>query len=71
MLRKHINETRGSIVANDLLELVDNVLNNCDIFLISTQRGDTPLHLASKLGHEEIVDFLLSFPSIDTTIKNK
>ena len=38
---------------------------------IHTQNRETPLHFACKYGHEEIVAFLVSFPSTCQTIKNK
>ena len=33
--------------------------------------GRTPLHLASEEGHEKIVEYLLSFPGINTNLKDR
>jgi hypothetical protein len=35
------------------------------------QNCDTPLHIASKYGFEEVVEFLLSFSQTDTTIRDR
>ena len=35
------------------------------------QNNETPLHFACKLGYEEIVSFLMTFPGINTTVRNK
>jgi ankyrin repeat protein len=33
--------------------------------------GNTPLHLAARLGRQEMVDCILSHPSVDDTLLNK
>jgi hypothetical protein len=48
------------------MHLIDLYLNMQDKIV-----GETPLHYACKLGHLEIVRFLLSQPSLDTTLTNK
>ena len=35
------------------------------------QNNETPLHFASKLGHEQIVALLTSFPQTNTAIRNR
>ena len=35
------------------------------------QNNETPLHFACKLGYEKIVSFLMTFPGINTTVRNK
>lgn len=41
------------------------------LFFFFSQNCETPLHFACKYGHEDIVAFLVTFPSTCQTIKNK
>ena len=48
-------------------------LNGRDLLLcpLSLQNNETPLHFASKRGHEQIVAYLMSFPQTSTSIQNR